>query len=50
MLVGFGLDEVNAILDETNPIEVSCQFCHELYLFDQSDIEKLFGQSAPTLH
>ena len=50
MLTGFGLDEVNAMLKETSPIEVSCQFCHELYLFGQSDIQKLFDPTVPTLH
>lgn len=50
MLVGFGHDEVNAMLKDTNPIEVNCQFCQELYLFNQSDIQKLFSLAAPTLH
>jgi molecular chaperone Hsp33 len=50
MLAGFGPDEVTAMLSENDPIEVSCQFCHELYLFNQSDIDSLFSKSEPTLH
>ena len=50
MLVSLGLEEAQAILEEKSPIEITCQFCHQLYSFDQNDILCLFKQSPPTLH
>ena len=50
MLIGFGLNEVNAMLAASNPIEVRCQFCHELYRFGRGDVASLFKQSSPMLH
>lgn len=50
MLKAFGEEEVLAMLDDTDPIEVSCQFCRQLYLFDKNDINKLFIDAQPTLH
>ncbi|MBV1931909.1 MAG: Hsp33 family molecular chaperone HslO, partial [Porticoccaceae bacterium] len=50
MLRAFGRAEVTAMLEDTDPIEVSCQFCHRLYRFDESDIERLFSHRSPALH
>lgn len=50
MLAGFGLEEAMAMLKDTNPVEVSCQFCHQLYLFDETNLLELFSQTPPTLH
>ncbi len=50
MLAGFGRRQVMTMLEESSPIEVSCQFCHQLYTFNNHDIEKLLGQLTPTLH
>ncbi len=50
MLASFGFDEITTMLSETNPIEVRCQFCHELYLFYDADCTKLFSPQSSTLH
>lgn len=50
MLRALGQQEVAAMLEETDPIEVGCQFCHRLYHFREKDMKRLFGHNAPTLH
>ena len=50
MLRAFGRAEVTAMLEDTDPIEVSCQFCHQLYRFGEGDIKRLFSHRSPTLH
>lgn len=49
-LAGFGEEELKAMLEETNPIEVTCQFCHHHYQFTQADIEAGFKNTPETLH
>lgn len=39
-------DELEEIVKEEGVIEVSCQFCNELYQFDQTDITMMFSDSA----
>lgn len=39
-------DELEEIVREEGVIEVSCQFCNELYQFDQADITMMFSDSA----
>lgn len=55
MLRMLGHDEVRAILDEQDKIEVNCEFCNRHYEFDAVDAEQLFAASVipgvpPTLH
>lgn len=42
MLHMMGRDEALAILDEQGAIEVRCEFCNQLYVFDAVDAEQLF--------
>ena len=39
-------DELEEIIREEGIIEVNCQFCNELYQFDQADITMMFSDSA----
>ena len=39
-------EELEEIIREEGTIEVSCQFCNELYQFDQADITIMFSDSA----
>jgi len=39
-------DELEEIVREEGLIEVSCQFCNELYQFDQTDITMMFSDTA----
>ena len=48
MLRALGHDEVNKIIDEEGHVKVNCDFCNQLYLFDQVDAEQLFvGETSP---
>lgn len=49
MLVSLGRDEVQSILDEQGMVSVQCQFCHQQYLFNQTQIDVLFAPQR-TLH
>lgn len=49
-LFSLGLAEVTALLEQKNPIEMTCQFCHQRYYFDKNDTQQLFKQRSPTLH
>lgn len=49
-LLSLGLAEVTALLKEKSPIEMTCQFCHQQYCFDENDVKLLFSQSVSTLH
>lgn len=42
MLHMMGRDEALAILEEQGAIEVRCEFCNQLYVFDAVDAEQLF--------
>jgi hypothetical protein len=44
MLVGLGAQEAHSILQETQVIEVGCDFCGAQYRFDSVDVEQLFHQ------
>jgi molecular chaperone Hsp33 len=50
MLISLGREEVNAILEEQGSVDVDCQFCHQHYSFDQSQIDTLFSEEQRTLH
>lgn len=49
MLITLGRDEVQSILDEQGKVEVQCQFCHQQYQFDQTQVDALFAPQR-TLH
>lgn len=50
VLISMGHDELNDILEEQGLISINCEFCRQQYRFDENDIEKLFGETPPTLH
>ena len=43
MLRQLGIDEVRAILEEEEHIDVTCEFCNQRYRFDAVDAEQLFA-------
>jgi len=49
MLLSLGQKEVDAIIAERGSVEVQCQFCHQLYHFDEARIAALFAPRR-TLH
>ncbi|HCO59284.1 MAG TPA: Hsp33 family molecular chaperone HslO [Porticoccaceae bacterium] len=49
-LASFGKEELQAMLAETNPVEVTCQFCHHHYHFTRADIESAFKSTTATMH
>lgn len=42
-MVSLGQEEVYDILAEQKIIEISCQFCNELYRYEKPEIDELFG-------
>ncbi len=46
MLRMLGADEINNILEERNEIEVSCDFCNTLYVFDKIDATQLLAAES----
>ena len=38
-----GGEEVGGVVAEQGSIAVDCDFCHEKYVFDETDINALFG-------
>jgi len=46
MLKMLGRDEVHAILDERDTIEVFCEFCNQRYEFDKIDAELMFVEAV----
>ncbi len=48
-IVTIGAQEAFDIIKERGAIEIDCQFCHERYVFNQTDIEKLFDQKSNDL-
>ncbi|KAK9831184.1 hypothetical protein WJX74_006538 [Apatococcus lobatus] len=42
-----GEDEVNRILEQEGKIEVKCEFCQDLELFDKAEVEPLIQQAKP---
>jgi molecular chaperone Hsp33 len=50
-----GYDEVASLLKEQEKVEVNCEFCNPLYVFDKVDVEQMFASGAkphtpPTRH
>jgi molecular chaperone Hsp33 len=48
-LLGIGKEEAMSILAERAYIEVTCEFCHRQYQFDQIEIEKLFKRGTSSI-
>lgn len=46
MIQGLGLQEAKSILEEQGNIEVRCEFCNRLHLFDAVDVGALFSSST----
>ncbi|KAK9862408.1 hypothetical protein WJX84_008073 [Apatococcus fuscideae] len=42
-----GADEVDRILEQEGKIEVKCEFCQDLELFDKEEVKPLIQQSRP---
>ncbi len=47
MLRMLGHEEVQAMLQEQDTIEVDCEFCNKHYVFDKVDAEQAFASDAP---
>jgi len=45
MLRSLGYGEIKSLLEERGNIEVNCQFCNQLYVYDAVDAEGLFAAS-----
>ena len=43
MLLMLGGEEVGSIVAEEGSISVDCDFCNEKYVFDETDVNALFG-------
>ncbi|WP_301674024.1 Hsp33 family molecular chaperone HslO [Neisseria blantyrii] len=43
MLLMLGGEEVGGVVAEQGSIEVDCDFCHSKYVFDETDVNALFG-------
>ncbi len=49
-LISFGEVELEAMLEQTDPLEVTCEFCHHRYHFNRRDIEAGLNSSPTTMH
>ncbi|MDD5275424.1 MAG: Hsp33 family molecular chaperone HslO [Methylovulum sp.] len=45
-LRAMGKDELHGMLQELNTVEVGCEFCGALYLFDKIDVETLLSEEG----
>ena len=50
MLKSMGEAEARSIIEEQGLIEIQCQFCHQQYRFDSSQINDIFSIENKTLH
>lgn len=46
MLLLLGAEEVGDVVAEQGSIEITCDFCHEHYVFDETDVNTLFGKNV----
>ncbi len=44
MLIAIGKTELLNILDEVGKIEIKCEYCDKVYVYDKNDVDKLFGE------
>ena len=51
MLISLGRQEVEETLEQEGEVKVDCEFCNQVYLFDEQGIARLFGdQGGDILH
>lgn len=43
MLLMLGGEEVGGVVEEQGSIQIDCDFCHAKYVFDETDVNALFG-------
>ncbi len=43
MLLMLGGEEVGGVVAEQGSIQIDCDFCHAKYVFDETDVNALFG-------
>lgn len=48
MLHGLGRNELTALLQEQEPVEVTCEYCRQLYRFSRAEIEQVIAMLAKT--
>lgn len=46
-LLVLGREEVNDILTEREQLEMTCEFCNQVYHFDRNSIGRIFGDTFP---
>lgn len=46
MLLMLGGEEIGGVVAEQGSIAVDCDFCHEKYVFDETDVNALFGANV----
>lgn len=49
MLLLLGGQEVGEAVAEQGSIEINCDFCHQRYVFDETDVNSLFGSDVVAL-
>jgi len=51
VLISLGRQEMEETLEQEGQVKVDCEFCNQVYLFDETAIERLFGApDQQTLH
>ena len=43
MLLMLGGEEIGEVVAEQGSVEIDCDFCNEKYVFDETDVNALFG-------
>jgi molecular chaperone Hsp33 len=46
-LISLGREELAALIEQQEETAVSCEFCHENYVFNREGLERLLEQAAP---
>lgn len=46
LLLGMGLQEAEALIEQNGEIEIHCDFCNKRYVYDQVDVGALFSGSS----
>ena len=44
MLFAIGKDELLNIIDEVGKVEIKCEYCDKVYVYNRQDIIELFGE------
>lgn len=51
VLISLGRQEMEETLAQEGEVKVDCEFCNQVYRFDETDVARLFGDpEEPTLH